>query len=97
MNLREWESVKARTAGKSEVEAGYAEAKLAHELGSKVRAIRQKRGLTQKQLAELAGMTQPAVARFEAGGTTPTLAILARLAEALGMTLKVDLKPTKVA
>ena len=97
MKLREWESVKAPSGSNSEVQAGYAEAKLASELGSKVRAIRLKRGLTQKQLAELAGMTQSAVARFEAGGTTPTLAVLSRLAQALGMSLTVDLKPKKVA
>jgi hypothetical protein len=35
----------------------------------------------QRQLAERAGMSQPGVARFEAGGTTPTLPLLERLAE----------------
>ncbi|MGO8726992.1 MAG: helix-turn-helix domain-containing protein, partial [Streptosporangiaceae bacterium] len=36
-------------------------------------------------------MSQPGVARFEAGGTTPTLPLLERLAEALGLTLTVTL------
>jgi transcriptional regulator with XRE-family HTH domain len=36
-------------------------------------------------------MSQPGVARFEAGGTTPTLPLLERLAEALSLTLTVSL------
>ncbi|MFE9105881.1 helix-turn-helix domain-containing protein [Actinomadura geliboluensis] len=37
-------------------------------------------------------MTQSAVARFEAGGTVPTLAVLERLARALGAELVVKLQ-----
>jgi transcriptional regulator with XRE-family HTH domain len=38
-------------------------------------------------------MTQPGVARFEAGGTTPTIPVLERLAHALGLQLTVTLGP----
>jgi hypothetical protein len=38
-------------------------------------------------------MTQPGVARLEAGGTTPTLPLLERLASALGLTLTIGLDP----
>jgi transcriptional regulator with XRE-family HTH domain len=38
-------------------------------------------------------MTQPGVARFEAGGTTPTLRLLERLASALRLTLTISLDP----
>ncbi len=38
-------------------------------------------------------MSQPGVARFEAGGATPTLPLLERLAHALGLTLNVSLGP----
>jgi transcriptional regulator with XRE-family HTH domain len=37
-------------------------------------------------------MRQPAIARFEAGGTTPTLPVLERIAAALGLRLTVELK-----
>ncbi len=37
-------------------------------------------------------MTQSAVARFEAGGTVPPLAVLERLARALGAELVVKLQ-----
>ena len=42
-------------------------------------------------------MTQPAIARFEAGGTTPTLPILDRIANAFDSTVSVVLKPKAVA
>lgn len=40
-----------------------------------------------------AEMTQPAVARFEAGGTVPTIPLLERLARALEAELVVRLDP----
>jgi len=40
-------------------------------------------------------MSQPGVARFEAGGTNPTLPLLERLANALGLTLNVSLGPQR--
>lgn len=58
----------------------YDAARLAFELGAAVRSLREERGWSQNQLAHAAGMTQSAVARFEAGGTVPTLPVLKRLA-----------------
>jgi HTH-type transcriptional regulator / antitoxin HipB len=49
--------------------------------------------MTQAQLAEAVGLQQPAVARFEAGGTMPTLPLLERFASALGMRLSVGFQP----
>lgn len=48
--------------------------------------------MTQAELAERAGFKQPAVARFEAGGTMPTIPMLERYAEALGLRLEVRLR-----
>lgn len=61
----------------------YEAAGLAHQLGKTVRAMREARGLSQNDLARATGMTQSAVARFEAGGIIPTLPIIERLAHAL--------------
>ncbi|WP_436791835.1 helix-turn-helix domain-containing protein [Yinghuangia sp. YIM S10712] len=44
---------------------------------------------TPERLAGAAGMTQSAVARFEAGGTVPTIPVLERLARALDVELVV--------
>ncbi|GAA2337596.1 hypothetical protein GCM10010246_22520 [Streptomyces cuspidosporus] len=38
-------------------------------------------------------MTQSAVARFEGGGTVPTIPVLDRLARALDLDLRVELTP----
>lgn len=97
MSRASWNDVKAARAGDSSVEAAYAAAKLAFELGEQVRALREERGWSQRDLAKLTGMSQPAIARFEAGGTTPTLPVLERIAIAFGTTLSVELKPQAVA
>lgn len=97
MATTSWDDLKAARAGDSAVEAAYAAAKLAFELGEQVRAMREERGWSQRELAQRTGMTQPAIARFEAGGTTPTLPILERIAIAFERTLSVELKPKAVA
>lgn len=70
----------------------YDAARIAFELGVKVRALREQHGWSQTELATRAGMTQSAMARFEAGGTVPTLPVLERIAAALNMRLSVELK-----
>lgn len=68
----------------------YGAADLAHPL-SAGNSLARWLGLSQRQLAERAGMTQPGIARFEAGGIAPTLPLLERLAMALSLTLNVSL------
>ena len=56
-------------------------------------ALRKARGLTQKQLAERIGVSQPVVAEFESGGARNIeLRTLVRAAAALGATLRVTLE-----
>ena len=71
----------------------YDAARLAFELGRSLRELRERRGWSQTRLAKASGMTQSAVARFEAGGTVPTLLVLERLAAALDVSLKVGFEP----
>jgi len=71
----------------------YDATRLAYELGRSVRELRERRAWSQSQLAKASGMTQSAVARFEAGGTVPTLSVLERLAAALEVNLKVGFEP----
>jgi HTH-type transcriptional regulator/antitoxin HipB len=67
----------------AEVAEAYTAARLRYELGKIVRERREELGWSQTELGRRAGMRQPAIARFEAGGTVPTIALLERLAEAL--------------
>ncbi|MER7361310.1 helix-turn-helix transcriptional regulator [Nonomuraea wenchangensis] len=55
--------------------------------------MRESRGWSQSELARAADMTQSAVARFEGGGTVPTLPVLERLARALDAELEVRISP----
>jgi HTH-type transcriptional regulator / antitoxin HipB len=87
--------VKAARAGRPEAAAAYEQARLRFELAKAVRARRDELGLSRRQLAERVGMTQPGIARFEAGGTNPTLPLLERPATALGLTLNVSLAPAE--
>jgi transcriptional regulator with XRE-family HTH domain len=66
-------------------------------LGEAVRHRREELGITQAQLAQRAGLQQPAVARFEAGGTMPTIPMLERLADALLLRLNVEFLPLSEA
>jgi len=86
---------RAERIGHPEVRAAYEQTRLRFELAEAIRARREELGLSQRQVAERAGMTQPGVARFEAGGTTPTLPLLERLAAALDLTLTVSLGPAE--
>ncbi|MEO8479350.1 MAG: helix-turn-helix transcriptional regulator [Gemmatimonadota bacterium] len=56
-----------------------------------VAMARRQAKLTQQQLAERAGTSQPAVARLERGGGSPSLATVRRLLDAAGFDLRVEL------
>ena len=52
---------------------------------------RNKKGMTQSEIARRAGTTQSAIARFESGRTNPTLEFASRLSRALGAKLEIRL------
>ena len=62
-------------------------------IAEQVTEQRKSRGLSQKELAELTGTTQSAIARLESGGRPPRIDTLLRIAEALDCELIVELRP----
>lgn len=54
---------------------------------------RKSSGLTQKQLSEKTGITQPDISKLENGNANPSIRTLKRLAHAMGMKLKVEFLP----
>ncbi|MEU8922674.1 helix-turn-helix transcriptional regulator [Kitasatospora sp. NPDC048545] len=92
-----WRAVREEILNRPGAGAAYEAARIRFELGEAVRLRREALGMTQAQLAAATGTQQPAVARFEAGGTMPTIMILERYAEALGMRLTVELEPLEQA
>lgn len=94
MNDRKpWAELRDEIVAHPEAQHAYDAARIRYELGREVRERRVALGMTQDQLARAAGLKQPAVARFEAGGTMPTLPLLERLAAALGARLSVAFEP----
>jgi predicted transcriptional regulator len=63
------------------------------DIADKVAARRLQMSLSQRELAELCGTTQSAIARLERGGRPPRIDTLLRIAEALECELVVDLLP----
>lgn len=88
-----YEEVARRRRGGQEYRAGFAEAQRAFLIGQAIRERRLALGLTQTELAERAGMTQPALSRLEAGGVVPTIPLLERISAALEADLIVAIAP----
>ena len=51
--------------------------------------------LTQKELAERTGINQADISKIENGTRNPSLNLLKRLADGMGMTLKIEFIPKK--
>ncbi|MDY4493527.1 MAG: helix-turn-helix transcriptional regulator [Erysipelotrichaceae bacterium] len=51
--------------------------------------------LTQKELAERTGINQADISKIENGTKNPSLNLLKRLADGMGMTLKIEFIPKK--
>jgi HTH-type transcriptional regulator/antitoxin HipB len=94
---RSWASIKRTKAASAGRLAGYRQAKEAFELAERVRQARERMNITQAELAKRIGSTQPAIARLEAGGSTPSFDTLRRIAAALGLELVVELRARRVA
>ncbi len=58
-------------------------------LMSELIKARQDKGITQKELEKLSGVSQPVIARMETGKTNPQIDTILRVLAPLGKTLKV--------
>ncbi|MGW1677455.1 helix-turn-helix domain-containing protein [Saccharopolyspora sp. NPDC002376] len=76
-----------------ECDKSYAEASLAFALARLVHGLRTQAGLTQTELAHRMGTTQSSVARWESGGSLPTIDLLDRLGQAVDVRLELVASP----
>lgn len=58
------------------------------QIGELIRQMRLERGITQTELAKVAGTSQPAIARLEAGRLSPSLDTVERILHGLGLRLQ---------
>ena len=77
-----WDSSNLTEAEKDEIQ-------LKINLAGKLIEARESRGLSQKQLAELSGLKQPAIARLERMQATPQIDTLFKILKPLGYTLEI--------
>jgi transcriptional regulator with XRE-family HTH domain len=61
--------------------------------GNLLRRARAQKGLTQRQLAELAGVPQSSIAKIESGARQPTLPVLTRILVAVDLQPRIALEP----
>lgn len=67
---------------------------LVNELGDAIRRRRKELGITQPHLAELALVSINTLYKLERGQGNPSVEVLTKLAEVLGMELKIEVKKT---
>jgi ribosome-binding protein aMBF1 (putative translation factor) len=84
--------LRAKALKNSAIKAEYDALVPEYKIIKSIIANRQKRGLSQQQLAERIGTRQPVISRLERGDGNPTLNLLQRVAHALELKLEVSLR-----
>ena len=92
-DLKTSEQVLAKELRDPEFKREWDRTALARAVALKVLAYRAEHALSQRGLAKQLGMTQPQLARLEAGEHNPTIDTLARLAQALDTEFAIDIHP----
>jgi ribosome-binding protein aMBF1 (putative translation factor) len=92
--LRSNDDIAAEELRNPEVRREYERTAFANAVAIRVIRHRSEHGLSQTALARQLGMRQPAIARLEAGDHEPSLTMLARLAEGLGIDFSIEITPT---
>jgi DNA-binding XRE family transcriptional regulator len=72
-----WDVVQSLATGKT----GDQNTEIGKRIGTRVRALRKQRGLTQDQLAKMASVKRPNISRLEAGKHVPGIILIQRLAD----------------
>lgn len=90
---RKLKDVKARLMADPEVRAAYDELGAEYEIAHAVIQARVHAGLSQQELAERMGTTQPNVARLESGRSLPSMRTLQKVGEATGTRARFILEP----
>lgn len=68
---------------------------IAKNLAENLRGLREARGLSQEQIAKVAGLPRPTWSNLESGASNPTLSVLTRVAAALAMRVDELLAPPR--
>ena len=94
MDGTDFKAFKSELLGKSKVRQQYDALRLKYELIETIIARRNELALSQRKLARLVGMQQPAIARLERGDSNITVETLFKVADALN--LDIECKPKRL-
>lgn len=89
------DTLRTKLLSDPEVLAHYDQLKLEFELAKELISMRQNLGLTQRGLAEKAGIKQPQLTRIESGKQSPRLETIASIAASVGYCVELRLVPLK--
>lgn len=90
--MTNWDIYKQKLLKNPEFKRLYEESQPEFEIAKAVIRARIKNKMTQKELAKKMNTTQSVISRVEQGRTSPSIALLKRLAAALNTTLHVQFK-----
>lgn len=87
-------TVLARQKKDPEFQFHYVQRKFVHEVAVAIRAMRKQAGVTQAQLAEMVGVSQPMIAKIEKGieQHAPNWAMLGKVCVALGKQMRLSFR-----
>ena len=91
MNMKTYKQLKTELLKDKEIKRNYKELCPEFSLIEIIIRRRIKKGLTQRDLAQKIGTKQSAISRLESGTYNPTFSFLQKLADALGVRLKISL------
>ena len=94
--MSSYKEYKEKALKDPEVKAEYDSLEAEYDIIQAMIDVRINQHMTQKDLSAKTGITQADISRIENGTRNPSLAMVKRLAEGLGMQLKIELVPRAV-
>ncbi len=89
LHYEDWKTTRKKTLSDPAVKAEYDRLESRYRLISALIAARKRRGWTQSEVADAAGMKQSAVARLESGDRDPQMSTVLAVAQALQVSIRV--------
>ena len=93
--MKKYEDYKEKSLENKKVREEYDALQPEYDIIQTLIDVRNKQHITQKELSNITGITQADISRIENGTRNPSLSMVKRLANGLGMQLKLEfVKPT---
>lgn len=90
--MRDWKSAEAELLNDPETKAEFEALRPHYEIVSQIIKARSEQGLTQEELAARTGLQRSNISRLESGNYNPSIEMLSRVAQGLGMELHVEFR-----